>query len=146
MKILKKLAQVIPVLLFVLGYKMFDFANWCVDHASSCSYSGFAENHFDVLWFPLYYFSLYAIVGGVILTFVPWRIFKSWLWFGIPWVIFSILFIYSQDTMSHTFFQLYGFFKNDGAKWTGAIFSIVTAFIVLIHLLRKPKVQKVTSV
>ena len=139
MKILKKLAQLIPVILLVLGYKMFDIANWCTDNSSSCAYSTFTGNLFFTIWGPLYYFSFYALAGGVILIFVPWRIFKAWLWFGIPWIIFSIYLVSSLDTVSHAFFQLYGFFKNDGAKWTGAIFSIVTALIVLIQLLRKPK-------
>lgn len=141
MKILKRLVQLIPVLLLGAGLGIDEIALRCTDPEPQCSLGVFFTPLFTSIWTPLYLFSEYAIWGGIILIFVPWRIFKSWLKFGIPWLLFSIFLVaitFESSPSLLGYDELLN--KMHLATYTGIIFSVVTIIIVLVQLLKKPKV------
>lgn len=123
---MQKFKQSIP-LAVSLFFIIFDFFSlWCIYDLGICRGTFF---HNVVLDFtqPIYIYSLATIPVFIILIFVKETIFKVWLRFALPWLVFFALGI----ALTPQYGSLFQSDRLDASWYLGGLFVFISFLIIL---------------
>jgi hypothetical protein len=124
------LAKILPFLLVVAGVALAPLSNWCIDSLRTC-YGTWIHQNFRYFIQPLYDFSVPILFIAVVVIFIPWAIFKSWLKF-VAWFL-PLCFIFIAITpvsATRMGIDLFPYYRINAAHDAGLAFVVLSLLLI----------------
>ncbi len=127
----KRIVQLIPTIIVLLGIGFRYFSIHCIDNVPSC-YSSWINGWYAYFTGPLYIFCLYALPLTIVLIFISPKVFKSWLKLAAWMLPLAFIFVATQPVswsgMSLNFFFIS---RDDMGRYTAEIFTVVSLILII---------------
>ncbi len=141
-----KAVQFIPIAFILLSVGFVYFSQWCTSPGYMC-YRTWLDGIFIDVLNPLYFFALYSLPGALIISFVPRRIFISWLKLAAWALPLALIFIaLTPVNWMGIGLDLYPFYRDDAARLAGQIFSGMSIILIIWkYIVARRKSPKMSS-
>lgn len=131
------LAKISPLFIAVIGVAFAPMSNLCIDSYRGC-YGSWVDHIFQYFTQPLYYFSVPALFIAVVVIFIPWSVFKSWLKFAAWFLPLCFIFIaitpVSWTGLGPDFFPYY---RINAAHDAGTAFTVLSLLLIAWKMYRQ---------
>ncbi len=125
-----KAVQFLPVMLSLVFIGFRHFSQWCVISNPSCRGTWVHQIYIEFTS-PLYFFSLYAFLGVLLVAFVPRHIFISWLKFALWALPLSFIFIaLTPVNWMGIGLDLFPFYRDDAARLSGGLVTVASFILI----------------
>ncbi|MDD2657768.1 MAG: hypothetical protein PHD04_03885 [Candidatus Pacebacteria bacterium] len=125
-----RIIQCIPVLLAVLLIGFRYFSQWCILTNSSC-YGTWVHWIYLEVTSPIFFFAIFFLPIAIILVFVRWEVFKSWLKLAL-WAVPLLLLLISTQPVYAGFLSTD---RDDAARLAGGVFAGVSLCLIIWRLI-----------
>ena len=122
-----KITQFIPAVIALVAIGFSYFSLWCTGSGHLC-YRTWLDSVFLDIINPLYFYSLYFLPIAIVLVFIPWTIFNSWLKLAAWMIPLSIFYIAITPVVDNS---LIPFNRDDAARLAGGVFAAASLLLIL---------------
>lgn len=123
-----KIKRFVPLILALFFIGAYQFGIWC-DHVTGICDGTFLDKNLYTFGL-IYIYALYSLPATLVILFIKSSIFRIWLKFSIPWILFSFFLVYVIPDYG----GLYQPDKGDVSWFMGILFSIISIVLVLVRL------------
>ena len=126
-----KIIQFIPTLLVLVAISFRYFSLWCTDTGRLC-YRTWLDSMFLDVTNPVYLYFLFFLPIAIILAFIPWRTFNSWLKLAVLAIPLSILYVATTPVnFTGIGINFFPFYRDDAARLAGEVFAGASLILVI---------------